>query len=761
MEWTRALRKLERSRTPERRRSLATGFALAALAATAATVATSGAEAARTTAPSERAVLRALGELPLRYEENLGQTHEDFGFVARAAGHRVHLARAGSDGPVALLTPDRGGAAVALRVLGVDAYPAPRASEPLPGVSHYLVGPGPEGWQRDVRGYARVTYASLRPGIDLVFRGRGREVEFDFVIAPEADPGAIALAFDGARELRLAADGAIAIDAGNGRELRVHPPLVYQERAGARHEVEGSFVLREDAVRGSVVAFELGRYDASAPLVIDPVLSWSTYLGASSSDVALDLDVDASGNAYVVGHTSSVDFPTTGGAFDTTANGGVDVFVTKLAADGGSLVWSTYFGGSLDDNFSNGGIAVDGFGQAHIAGVTLGGGLPTTAGVFQPSFAGGSDCYVAKLSADGASLGFSTYLGGNLTDRCRDVAVDATGRTYVTGLTQGGTFPVSIGAWDTTFAGPTEAFVAAFGSAGSLVYSTLLGGSLNEEGYGIAVDDQQRAAVTGDTSSSDFPTASAFQAAQIGGFDGFVTKLNATGTGVVFSTYLGGSSRDRAARIACDGAGDVYVTGETDSSDFPTSSGAFQETAAAAGFTDAFVVKLSSGGLRLFSSYLGGDGLDRGNGIAVRGGGALVTGETRSSDFPTVDPVQASRGGIPSDAFVALFSADGASLDFSTYLGGNMAENNADSSGVGVDAAGDVYFAGITGSLDFPTTSGAFQETDPGGSSEAFVAKITLPLPIPLLGVPALVVLAVALVGVAAAGFAASRRPQA
>jgi hypothetical protein len=598
------------------------------------------------------------------------------------------------------------------RFVGANPEPQVIGLDALAGTSNYFIGSDPSQWHTGIATYGRVEYQNLYPGVDLVYYGDQRQLEYDYVVAPEADPGVIKLAIDGAESMALDGQGDLVLHASGGDVLE-HAPVVYQEVGGIRQPVSGRFVLGGDGQ----VGFAVGAYDPSLPLVIDPVLSYSTYLGGPGTG-GLGITVDAAGNAYVTGGANSAGFPTTAGAFQTTYSGGLDdAFVTELNPTGTALVYSTYLGGTdFDYGFR---IAVDAVGNACVTGFTDSADFPTTTGAFRTTYGGNDDAFVAKLNATGTALVYSTYLGGAGLDRGADIAVDASGDAYVTGTTSGG-FPTTAGAFQRAFRGVYDAFVAKLNPTGTaLVYSTYLGGTDNDQAFGIAVDTFGAAYVTGETHSTGFPTTpGAFQTSYGGGYDAFVTELNPTGTALVYSTYLGGTGDDVGRGIAVDGAGNAYVTGYTDSADFPTTAGAFQ--AAFGGGYDAFVTKLNATGTALvYSTYLGGTHWDEGWGIAVDAvGDAYVTGYTESTDFPTTTGAfQTTFGG--GDAFVTKLNATGTALVYSTYLGG-VGHDEGDH--IAVDAAGNAYVTGFTSSPDFPTTPGAFQ-TSNRGYGDAFVAK--------------------------------------
>ena len=583
---------------------------------------------------------------------------------------------------------------------------------------------------------------SVYPGIDLVFYGTGRQLEYDFLLAPGADPSGIRLAVRGAAPPRLTSTGDLELGLGEGSVI-LQAPVAYQEFEGQRHAVPSRFVIAENAE----VGFVIGTYDASQPLVIDPVLKYSTYLGGGSgvdkSDWGYGIAVDNAGNAYVAGLAYPADFPTTNGAFDRI--GGYAGFVTKFDQNG-ALVYSTFLGGSGYVTEARA-IAVDTTGHAYVTGQTGRTDFPTTQGAFQTSCApGGSpygcnDAFVVKLNPEGSGLVYSTYLGGPSDSTTpgvygdetgNGIAIDAEGNAYVTGLTRSNDFPVTANAFQKTWAGGwADVFVAKLNASGSaLVYATYLGGtggSLHgDEAYAIAVDGQSQAYVTGMTTSADFPTTvGAFRPAWSGYPNGFISKLSADGSALVYSTYLvgPGSGRVYGGRgIAVDGVGNAYVTGGQAESGFPTTSGVFQPQCTPTGLcADAFVLKLNPTGTALiWSTYLGGTAGEQGNAIALDAQGHVyVTGQTDSTNFPLFDPAQATYAGGPNDAFVTKMSADGSHLIYSTYFGGSGDDAGF---GIAVDQSGIAYVTGATSSTNFPTLNPA-QSTN-HGVFDAFVFKL-------------------------------------
>ena len=688
------------------------------------------------TAPPPSAVEAGIrdgyGKLPLSFEANQGQTDPQVKFLARGPGYTLFLT---TDGAVFSLSNVKGlgrgefnrldsgdqgptsRAVVHMQLVGANVSPRVSGVQKLEGRANYFIGNDPALWHSDIPTYARVLYRDVYPGIDLAYYGDQGRIEYDFAVAAGADPGVIALRFNGADSTGLDAQGRLLLQIA-GDVIAQPKPLVYQENGGVRMEVSGGYSI--DA--GGDVRFSMGAYDASRLLVIDPVI-YSTYLGGSSDDYSYGIAVDSAGNAYLTGYTYSADFPTPTGAFDTTFNGLDDAFVTKLNPAGSALVYSTYLGGGgYDQGYK---LAVDSAGSAYVTGITGSTNFPTTVGAFDTTANGNYDAFVTKLNAFGSALVYSTYLGGGGYDQGDDIGVDSTGSAYVSGFTDSMLFPTTAGAFDTTFNGLVDTFVTKLNPAGSaLGYSTYLGGSDEDRGYGIAVDSVGSAYVTGYTYSADFPTtAGALDATYNGNYDAFVTKLNAFGSALVYSTYLGGSSYDFGFGIAVDSTGSAYVTGYTYYvGAFPTTAGAFDTTAN--GNYDAFVTKLNAFGSALvYSTYLGGSGDDYGFGIAVdSAGSAYVTGSTYSADFPTTAGAFDTTYNGGYDAFVTKLNAFGSALVYSTYLGGNTDDYGY---GIAVDSAGNAYVTGFTHSADFPTTGGAFDTTTNGGW-DAFVTKLDL-----------------------------------
>jgi uncharacterized protein (TIGR03437 family) len=632
-------------------------------------------------------------DTPLTFEPNLGQTSREVRYLARGSSYDLYF----TPGEVQLAAHDRtplrtrfSGANLAARIVGEAKQPS---------TTNYFVGNDPRAWRTSVPNYERVRYRDIYPGIDVVYYGKDGHLEYDWIVGPGADPSKIRMIVDNADRLAIDAGGDLVINAGRG-QYRHKRPVIYQEIGGKRVPVAGRWELS-----GKESGFHIGQYDRSKALVIDPPLVYSTYyggtgldyafavavdsvgntyvagsvgsadlgvsgaedafvtklnpsggrmyttfIGGHASDEAHGIAVDVQGSAYVTGSSGSLDFPIKNG-FQTTTGGSGDAFVVKL--DGrGSMVYSTYLGGSGIDAGSA--IAVDGAGNAYVIGSTFSSNFPTQA-PFQAAKGAQEDAFVTKINAAGA-LVYSTYLGGNNVDQGNGIAVDGAGNAYVTGYTASTDFPLQ-----SPFRGSNQnsvdAFVAKLNPAGSaLVYSTYLGGSATDYGNAIAIDASGSAYVTGAVTSEDFPLVNPINL-KLGSHavnDAFITKLNPSGSSLVYSTYFGGASDDEAYAIALDQAGNAYITGRTNSSDFPLTN-PIQATRFA---FDMFVTEIdATGSGKLFSTFIGGTGSESGRGIAVdKQGNIHVAGEGTSTDFPVMNAMQASNGGgsVTQDALVLM-----------------------------------------------------------------------------------------------------------
>jgi len=670
---------------------------------------TSGAAtAAHQAVPNSRLrTVNLYSKVPLSFELNEGQTDEQVKFLSRRPGYTLFLTQSGAvlalrkrgdEGHIGKLTGKRGAKPepVATQVLGVKlvgANPHTKIEglEQLPAKANYFIGNDPKKWRANIATYARVRYHDVYPGIDVVYYGTGQgQLEYDFIVAPGTDPNAITLRLEGAKKLLLNGERDLVATLPDGGQLVQHLPAIYQERDGKREKVQGRVVLRGK----DTVGFELAEYDRRRAIYIDPGLVYSTYLGGAMperggvvGDYAEGIAVDSAGDIYVIGKTYSPDFPTKD-AFQSTCADCLfasGVFLTKID--------------------------------------------PTASGA--------------------ASLLYSTYLGGSVSEDGNGIAVDSAGDVYVTGATASPDFPVTANAFQSTLRGGSNAFVAKLdptaSGAAQLLYSTYLGGSGSaysygsDHGNGIAVDSAGNAYIVGSTDSNDFPvTPNAFQSActsPVGCHGAFVAKIDPSASGaasLLYSTYLSGSDseqNDDGFGIAVDSSGNAYITGATGSRDFPITPNAFERTCGECGTGQyyAFVAKLnpqaSGKASLLYSTFFGGTIDQIRSAIAVdSSGNAYVTG-TAADGFPVTARAFQKKLDGTGDAYVAKLNpaASGkASLLYSTLLGGRGDDWGT---GIAVDSAGRAYVTGSTISVDFPVTSNAFQ-TRAIGSENAFVAKL-------------------------------------
>jgi uncharacterized repeat protein (TIGR01451 family) len=657
-----------------------------------------------------------LTHFPLSFVPNLGQASPLVKFQVHSGKDSLFFTR--NDVFLLLRNADGLPALVNLHFVDANLNPTVTGVDPLPGAVNYLQGTDPSKWLTDLPTFGAIVYEDLYPGVDLRYDGVLSELKGTFTLAPGVDPTIIRWRHLGPAEVSIdeeTGDLIITLDGPGDSTLTLveGPPEVSQNIDGEEVPVEASYVIHDD---GSV-GFELGEYDPDYPLIIDPTLTYSTYLGGSNLEDVEGIAAGDDGSMYVVGTTMSWDFPLAS-SLDDTFEGDEDIYVTKINATGDALAYSTYIGGGQDDEGNA--IAVDEDGNAYFTGATSSSDFPTQT-AYQGTLDGLEDAYVAKLNAAGNALVYSTYLGGSHLDDGADVAVDGDGNAYVTGMTFSDDFPVQ-DAIQSTYGGGSpatagDAFITKLNATGdTLAYSTYMGGNKTDAGVGIRVDTAGSAYVVGETWSANFPTQSPIQAAIAGENDLFVAKLNAAGDALAYSTYLGGSGKDYSYALDVDGSGNAYVTGNTLSTDYPTMN---PLQAALAGDSDGFVTKLNAAGdAWVFSSYLGGAAFDKGAGIAVNSAGeAYLTGETASADFPVDGSMQDYQG--ETDAFLVKMMADGSGLLYGTYLGGASGDYGVD---VAVDDAG-AFLAGITFSTDFPTVDPIYDTYS--GTGDVFVAKIS------------------------------------
>ncbi len=671
---------------------------------------------------------------PFLFIPNVGQSDTAVSFQAHPPGGNLFFTRRGIllALPEAQLRLQFENPNVNLEMIGV---------EQQPGRVNYLKGNDPANWFTHLPTYGRLSYHQLYPGIDWQVSGNIGVMKGTYYLLPQADATQIRWQYAGANSLTLdPTTGDLLITVAG--KTAVSPPTIFvekapiawQEIAGKRVTVPVQYQLDETNGRSPTISFHFpASYNHSYPLVIDPVLTYSTYLGGSGGDFGFAITLDSYSNAYVTGYTYSADFPTASPQ-QPDIGGSLDAFVSKFSPDGSTLLYSTYLGGSGDDYGY--GITTDGLGNAYLTGQTLSTNFPTVT-PYQATNGGGQDVFALKLTESGSELLFSTYLGGSAEDVGTSIAVDGTGNVYLTGWTRSLNFPTAV-PFDGTLGGPFDAFVTKLSSSGSsLVYSTYLGGNSccagtdgTDTGSTIALDSDGNAYVTGFTNSTNFPLANPWQTdcVVVGTCaDVFVTKFNAAGSDLLFSTYLGGNGRDEGTGLAVDAAQNIYVTGFTASTTFPTANPAQSSNG---GGDDAFISKFHSDGeTLLYSTYLGGSGDESGHGanrdagfLALDAlGNAYVVGSTLSGDFPLVSPLPDAHGSA-SEVYLTKLSADGDTLVYSTYLGGSEADKGQS---IAVDAGCDVFLTGYTDSDDFPTAVPLIPEPPNEFLQDAFVSKIS------------------------------------
>jgi hypothetical protein len=702
---------------------------------------------------------KSYGALPMSFEANQGQADSSVRFVARGPGYTILL---GSDEATLELEssrPDRrfpeksqpkpSTRVFSMKIEGANPSAAVRPLDRLPGVSNYFIGNDPSRWHTNIPTYKKVQFEQIRPGVDLVYYGNQQQLEYDFVLSPGIAPKSLGMSFEGS-EAAIDSHGDLVFSSTDG-QMTFHRPVAYQTdqaKPTEKHYVRASYVLRGH----NRVGFKVANYDPRQPLIIDPSLYYSTYLGGSGGDTGNAIALDALFDAYITGSTSSTNFPKGGSPppYQGSYGGDTDAFITKLRYDGEAIIYSTYIGGN---NYDIGqGIAVDSSADVYVTGSTSSANFPTTASAFQTTYGGNSDAFVSKLDPSGSKLLFSSYLGGSDIDYGLALAIDPSGNVFVTGSTQSTDFP-TVKPVQSGNAGNGDAFVAEIDTnlpqTQQLVYSTYLGGSSADSGQGIVVDSGDNAYVTGFTFSTNFPVYNAFQTANAGSVDAFIAVVSPGGGSLEFSTYLGGSGDDRAWAITLDSSDNIYIAGSTYTactpattittlcnpiSTFPTTPGAYQTftTKQAPGYPVAFVAQMNHFGTSLlYATLLGGSYSDVASGIAVDSAGdAYVTGYTESSDFPTANAIQASYiggscGANPcQDAFVTELNPQGTSLVYSTFLAGT---NGNFGNAIAVDTNANAYIAGSTFSQNFPAIALAYQgqSGNSTGLSSVFVSQIS------------------------------------
>jgi hypothetical protein len=670
--------------------------------------------------------------LPLSFEANQGQVDEQVKYLARGQGYTLFLTPGAA--VLGLRSPSAGNPTEWLRLVlhGATQNPLIRGEEALSCRSNYFVGSDRTEWRTNIPNFARIRYEQVYPGVDLVYYGRQGRLENDFELNAGIDPSVISLGLEGADRIRVDSTGDLVL-AVAGNEVRLQQPRAYQVDGEKQREIPIRY-----QVHGRSASFVVGEYDRHQKLVIDPVLTYSTYLGGTGGDEAFSVAVDSEGDAYVTGVTASINFPTTSSAYQPTYQGGSGtIFVTEFNPSGSGLIFSTYLGGTGIDIPAQ--ILLDPTDDIYLVGNTTSNNFPITAGVLQPLYGGDQDAFLTKMKSDGTALLYSTYIGGTGIDYGTAVALDVSGDAYVTGSTQSIDFP-TLNPIQLGNAGLYDSFVTEVSPKGTLLYSTYLGGSLSDYGVGIAVDSSGDVYVSGYTYSSNFPTQNAYQSTLGGGSDLFITEFTPGSSALLFSTYLGGSSLDKLSAMVLDSSGNIYLTGGTQSANFPVTATAYQSTLQ--GTSNAFITKVAPGAsVLVYSTFFGGSSTDQANGMALDSAGNIyITGYTQSTNFPSRDAFQNVLGlygaetcqsnnlvnepAQPcSDAFVAKLAPTGIPV-FSSFLGGNGTDSGQ---GIAVDSSGAAYVVGETYSSNFPATSGAFQWLFQGSltNSNAFLSKVS------------------------------------
>lgn len=666
----------------------------------------------------------AFGKLPLRFEANVGQSEKHIDFIARNGEATVWL----SANEAGLTLPNAKGAPLRLQIIGAARQVRGQGINPLPTVSNYLVGNQPQQWRTNVANFAQVKYANVYPKIDLVYYGNQQRLEYDFIVQPGADPRRIELAFAGVKRMELDAEGNLILHTTQGKVIQQRP-TIYQDSKGVRQAVAGRYELRG---RGRI-GFAIEAYDKSLPLVIDPILVYTAVMGTASGNRIV---VGQDGSTYVLGYAWTPVFPTSNDAFKKIGS----IFVAKLNPAGTGLVYCTYFGGTKGFDSARA-LAVDAAGNAYLTGLAGTTDFPVSPGAFQTTFKGPGqlgnffygDAFVAKLNPTGSGIVYSTYLGGAYGgDDAYGLAVNAAGEAFVGGVTGSSDFPITAGAAEPhPFLAGETAFITKVNAQGTgLVYSTLLATTSRAVIYGLALDAQENVCVTGTIRLNG-----GFSNGQI-----LVARLNANGTAYTFQKGIsGGSSNSWGEGIAVDANGNLYVAAtcrgmQVSGNQFPVTPNAAQ-TQFAGGTTEAGVIKVNTAGTIVYATFLGGTSEEKANGIAVdAAGNAMIIGNTTSKDFPvSSNALQAKYGGgegsnYSQDVFLTRVNTTGTAFNFSTYLGGGGPDEG---NGIAVDSAGKLYLTGRIGGPetglgpDFPLIPGSFGVQDwQARNFGAFIAKL-------------------------------------
>ena len=592
----------------------------------------------------------------------------------------------------------------------------PIGKEELSHKSNFFIKKDSSKWRSNVPNYEIIVYENIYDGIDLIYYFNEKGLKYDWNIKPYANANNIIERFEGVDSLNINSDGGIYIKTESG-ELSEEKPYSYQKIKDKTIKVDVNF----RRVGKNCLTYNLGEYDSSMNLIIDPLI-YSTFIGGNDWDFGNRITLDSENNIYITGKTESSDFPITTECFDDPENITRNIFIFKFKPDSSSLVYSTYIAGSKEDSCES--INIDSKNNVYIIGETDSTDFPTTSGCYDDSHNGGYDVFIFKLNYKGSKLLYSTYIGGSGSEYGCDIALDSLNNTIITGYTNSADFPMTTGSYDNTKNGGYDIFILKINSdCSSLLYSTYIGGSNDDYGFAIAYDSENNAYITGETSSTNFPTSSGcFDDSFNGDRDVFVFKLKSDGSEMLYSSFIGGSSSDYGYDISIDFENNTIITGYTRSSDFPTTPGCYDDSYN--GNRDAFIFKLKSDGSTLiYSTYIGGSGWDYGYGIATDSNNiTYITGRTKSSDFPTTAGCIDDSYNGDSDIFLIKLKPDGSNLLYSTYVGGSKYDSGES---IVIDSENNVYITGVTSSSNFPVTSDCYDDTL-NGTRDVFLIKMDL-----------------------------------
>ena len=695
-------------------------------------------------------IMDSYGKIPLAFTANIGQADPHVSFTTRGVGCSMFFNSTGTtfllsretaasvagrslqkkaalDGDIKKkMDQDREYESFAVKTsfVGASENPDVNGEGRLSWNNNYFMGNDHSKWRTDIPNYSKLRFSDVYQGIDLVYYGNKNRIKYDFIVKAGEDPSKISVKYDlgdnGGNSISINAKGQLEISTPLGVIIE-EKPLCYQMIGGKKIPVDISYNIidRSDNIFG----FKIGEYDTTEDLTIDPELIYSTFLGGSNIDNGYAIAIDSTGNAYITGSVNSTEYPTTAGAFDLSQNGDYDVFISKLNSTGTALVYSTYLGAGNADYASD--IALDSSNCAYVVGNTSSMNFPMINGMFDTSINSTMDAFITKLNASGNALVYSSFLGGSANDTAEGVVVDSLGFAYVTGITYSSNYPVISGSYDITFnSGECDAFLTKVNATGTaLIFSTYIGGNSYDYAYDLTLDSSGYIYVLCTTYSANFPvTSGSYDTSQNGNYDIAVTKFNTAGSALVYSAFIGGSSYEVGNGIAVDSSGNVYITGQTYSSDYPVTTGAY-DTIFNGGDYDAFVTKLSPTGISLiYSTFLGGSVTEVGNGIAVdSSGNAYVTGHTYSSNFPTTsNGYDTSFNGGDYDAFITKINQAGNALSYASFLGGSGVDSGY---GLAVDSGENVYIVGSTRSSNYPVTAGVADSVF-NGVCDVFVTKL-------------------------------------